>query len=673
MREWDAEDFLELVWGESEGWVDLPAKVNGYWVPFYTEWPGDGIVTRRIDSSLRDGEDLYYSVAKFSQRGRQIEDVLPTSWLWADLDEIHPTSASKLGLHPTVGVESSPGRYQALWKLSRELRPGTLAKLNRALSYSLDADRGGWDLTQVLRIPGTRNFKYSGSPQVKLLWVEDSVVYDPKYVWKIVKEHAGEDLERATGSVQLPRKPVSSWAKRTLQTPISNVLEGERSNVLWRLECELAEAGLTQEEIFDAIWPCAWNKWRGSASGRDRLKRDIRKATRHVLGKALPSPRSRSESRDRSKSTKGEDPNSERSKGGDTADSKREPTALPFVSYSSFLAMRMEKPKWMIEGIWTSSSHGIIGGEPKTQKTTLALAMGMSVASGHPFLGEYPVHTSGPVLMVQEENSAWTIQDRMRKLAAFYGLISKHEIHKSPASPGELAPQTLDLDFPSEYPFYVLNNYGFDLSSDDHRDLLVSSVENIAPVLILLDPLYMMIGGANYEKGPELIPYLKWLMKLQQQSGASIAVLHHMGKASENTSMRRAGQKLLGSALFHGWVDSAFYTTKLDSTTEDRVRVRIEPEFRSMAPRGAIELDLWLGKPGDLEMGAELRTRTTIQRILDLVRSRPGITVNQIADEVERDRRTVLSMVRGTESFRLEGGKKGRGQTWKVFVTEEEA
>src|SRR5215472_18281764 len=89
-EEFDAEDFLEVVYGSREGWIDLPARVGNYWVPFYTSWPNEGAVTRRIDSSLRDREDLYYSVAQFAERGRAIQHVLPSRWLWADLDEVHP-------------------------------------------------------------------------------------------------------------------------------------------------------------------------------------------------------------------------------------------------------------------------------------------------------------------------------------------------------------------------------------------------------------------------------------------------------------------------------------------------------------------------------------------------------------------------------------------------------
>jgi hypothetical protein len=375
----DCEDFLEIVYGDREGWIDLPALVNGYWVPYYVEWPNENEVTRRIDSSLRDDENLYYSVAMFSRRGRKIEDTLPCAWLWADLDETHPTEAARMGFLPTVAVESSPNRFQALWRLDRDLRPASLSKLNRGLTYALGADRGGYDLTQVLRIPGTRNFKYDGAPPVRLLWYKPELSYDPRRIWKRVRDAAGgaDSLERAL-TVSLPRRPISARARTLLRAGVGDVVTGERSARLWELECLLAEAGLEEEEIYDLVVECAWNKWKGIASGRTRLVRDIRKAMAHVARKIGAS------SAPAVKTPAVEDAPGEESPSGeeDSPSGDDDSAALPWVGYSSFMAMTMREAKWLVRDIWTADSHGIIGGEPKTSKTTLALALALSVASG---------------------------------------------------------------------------------------------------------------------------------------------------------------------------------------------------------------------------------------------------------------------------------------------------
>jgi hypothetical protein len=668
VKNFDAEEFLELVYGDSEGWIDLPAKVGEYWVPFHAEWPADGGVSRRIDSSLRDREDLYYSVAKFANRGRKIEDVLPTHWLWADLDEVHPTTASKFGLGPTIAVESSPGRYQALWRLTYDLPPKTLSKLNRALSYALEADRGGWDLTQVLRIPGTRNFKYPSAPIVRLLWHHEDVAYDPKVVWAKVKKLVPvEELQRVV-SVQLPRRPISSRAKALLRTPVDQVVEGERSSRLWELECLLAESGLSEQEIFELVWPSAWNKWQGVATGQQRLKREVHKAVLHVSRKAALKSTSTEEPRVQKKVQDDVEPD-DSTDSEDGADHER----LPWISYNSFLAMRMEQPKWMVENIWTAASHGIIGGEPKTSKTSLALALALSVASGAPFLNEYAVHTQGPVLFIQEENAPWLIQDRLRKLAAYYGLLPREMTHARKAPRGALGKVTYEIDFPVDQPFHVLNNYGFDLSIEEHRDMLVGQMEEIRPAFLILDPLYLIIGNANYEKGPDLIPYLKWLKNLRYEFNCAIAILHHFGKESQSPGVvrRRPGQRVLGSGLFHGWTDSAIYASQMESGVEGVLRARVETEFRSMAPQRGFEVDWEWGDVGGLSMRAEIRSYTLEQKIADIVSSEPGVTVIQLSEMLSVDKRTVLSRIRGgilDRSTRRRSDGRSRASGGKAYV-----
>ena len=683
--DFDCEEFLELVYGEREAWIDLPAKVANYWVPFYTEWPNEQAVTRRIDSSLRDREDLYYSVAQFAKRGRRIEDVLPSAWLWADLDEVHPTAGAGLGFLPTVAVESSPGRYQALWRLDKPLKPNSLEKLNRGLSYALDADRGGWDLTQVLRIPGTRNYKYPDAPLVKLLWNNEES-YDAREIWAAVKRLVPDDELRGVVSPSLPRRPIPSRAKALLRTPLAQVVEGERSARLWELECLLAEAGLSSEEIYSLVNKSAWNKWRGVASGRVRLERDIRKAMRSVAQKA--GDRDRKLGAVDRQSDKGADslpgdgvsgPSgsavrdgdgvvSGAGDGGPNAEAEESGGRLPFVGYSSFMAMVMEDPKWLIEDIWTAGSHGIIGGEPKTNKTTIALALGLAVASGEAFLGEYAVGVQGPVLMVQEENAPWMMQDRLRKLASYYGLIGASESHIRPAEPGGLGKVSVDLDFPKDVPLRLLNNYGFDLALEEHRDMLEAEVDSMRPVLLILDPLYLIFSGADENSSASLKPFLRWLLHLRYKYNTAIALVHHMRKAQIGGANVRAGQRLSGHHILHGWVDSALYMEARDTPRDGWVAVNMEREFRSMAPQRPIQLGLSMSAPGGLSMEVEISTNTVETAIREAVMIEPGITLNKLAETLSMDKRTVLARVRGAEGFVVREGTKGRGKSHTIFL-----
>jgi len=67
---------------------------------------------------------------------------------------------------PTIAIESSPGRYVGIWLTDEPASE----QINRRLTYAIGADRGGWDLTQVLRVPGTISHKYVPSVTVRTLW-----------------------------------------------------------------------------------------------------------------------------------------------------------------------------------------------------------------------------------------------------------------------------------------------------------------------------------------------------------------------------------------------------------------------------------------------------------------------------------------------------------------------
>jgi len=538
-------------------------------------------ISGHIDGAAKSEEDLYYSVAQFSERGRRIEDVLPSHWLWADLDTVHPTVASKLSLHPTIAIESSPGRYQALWRLSEELKPSTLAKLNRALTYALDADPGGWDLTQVLRLPVTRNHKYPEKPFVKCMWYNEDVMHDPRVVWKKVKGLVPPEALTRAIEVVIERRDIPSALRRLLTTPVDQIVEGERSGVLWRLECGLAECGLTHDEIMDLVWPCNWNKWKAVGTGRARLEREIHKAIRHVQVSIKPPQEEEDEVVEES---------------------------LPWIEHDSLVSMVIRKPRWMIEGVWSAGAQGIIAGEPKSSKSMIALALAVAVASGEPFLGKYRVKTQGPVLLVDVETGKRTTQDRLRRIEKNMGLLEDGDVVFGPNG-------TVEIQFPKDsgIPLHVLSEFPFDLTDEDHRRGLVDKVNEVQPVMVLLDSLYLMLGDVNENQAHELRPILLWLTEIKQQAGCSMPIVHHYKKENETTRGMRPGQRMRGSGALHAWTESAIFCTARKDAREGWSRTRLETEHRAAAPRYPFELAWTMTEDEGVGMSWEIGAPQTVQ------------------------------------------------------------
>jgi RepB DNA-primase from phage plasmid len=158
------EEFVRSVWKEQmqkgHGFISVK-DTGGGWTdtPYYSG----------LEVKLPDIEgDMYFTPNLFSQPQRRKEYMMPSRWLYSDFDEVDPFSVDIP--RPTCAWETSPGRYQGMWLCPFLIDPKEHQRINKLVTYYVGADKGGWDSTQVLRIPGTRNYKYTDKPKVKMLW-----------------------------------------------------------------------------------------------------------------------------------------------------------------------------------------------------------------------------------------------------------------------------------------------------------------------------------------------------------------------------------------------------------------------------------------------------------------------------------------------------------------------
>jgi hypothetical protein len=595
-----ARDFFYLVWNKGgKGYVDLPTRVNGHWNTHTIEWPEQELTAERmVAGAIDDEEDLYFSVCKFSENRRGEDCAMPTPWLWADLDEVTPGRCIELGVCPTVVWESSPGRFQALWLLDKPVVPWIQTQFNRALSHMIGADIGGWDITQVLRPPGSMNYKYREPWQVQLIWA-DGLTYHIRKMKKILESGAGLVLrERDTRAPASRAREVEGTlpalsdlnprARKLLRT--KDAVEGERSTRLWELECLLAEEGLSEDQIYALVVDSVWNKWDGLRNGERSLRNDIRRAMRRV------------EQREVEMKAKVEKQIS-RSVNGKVDYGRlgvESPIGTGWVDFDRLIGTPIDSPPWLIEGIWSAHSHGIIGGEPKTAKSTLAMAMALSVASGKPFLGEFDVVNPGPVLMVQEENDLWMVKDRMLKIAASYGIVKAHVEETKRTASGK---RTELVSFPDSVPMRLLNNWGFNLEEDEHCEMLEAEIAAVRPAMVILDPLYQLLGRVDENRAHEVRPHLRWLTYLRYTYGCAMVVVHHTHKFTKDTASRRPGQKLAGTHIFHGWLESGMYVevTNSEDAADNTLNLKIHREFRNVGAKAPLAMELAIGEPGDLK------------------------------------------------------------------------
>lgn len=546
---------LEAVWGQQEGFVFLTVKKKGAWKEKLFSYPADVEKIKDYLASPKEGVDIYWCPLVFSKPQRIKKNALTTSnILWADLDEVDPRKLEDLT--PSIAWASSEDRYQAIWFLDTAYDVSDVENVNRDLTYHIGADKGGWDITQVLRIPGTKNYKYSPPQEGKLLWAKKHE-HSFSELASHVKGSYSEAVEAPTSGTFIPDM-LKDWSlpRRIidlLTIDPKEVVVGSRSDRLWEIETALVEAGLPVLSIISIVKACPWNKFIGRRDADEQIYKEVLKAEAHVKirGKTTIEPLAKS-------------------------------IDLPWaVPYEDFVGKRTGRPTWLIDGIWQAGSYGMIAGEPKTYKSVLATDLALSVASGKPFLGVFETLKRGAVLYVQEENSEQTVQDRIHKIAHHKGLMS-----------------VTASGFPviEPLPIYFSNNYGIDLTSPESRELLEKTMESISPVVVILDPLYMMLGKAEENSATEIRDILRWLTYIRNTYGCAIIICHHYGKPQSGKPSGKGGNKIRGTSEFHAWVESALYI----KTTPEVTTIEVEREFRAFPAVPQFSVKMELGEPGEM-------------------------------------------------------------------------
>ncbi len=549
-------NIIKGVWGTQSGYVFIPRRKDKKWdegkaYKYPEEWE---TIKKQVFTSAKNGWDTYWCPLVFDKPVRIKENVKPKqAILWADLDFVDPTKLDTL--RPSIAWKSSNERYQCLWALNKEDDTFKIESVNRDLTYHIGADKGGWDITQVLRVPGSPNYKYDPPQQGKVLWIEKRLFSIDK-VSEAIKHETKAEVDDTIESL-IEGWKISTRALDLLFTDVMEVEVGERSDRLWEIETSLLEAGLPILTIVKIVSLCPWNKFKGRRNEMEQIYNEVLKADDYVKSKSKPS----------SSGLLLTDP--------DAVTLKEQLWAIPF---SKFLEKRIDTPEWLVEGIWQKGTYGMIAGEPKTYKSVQATDLALSVASGRAFLNQYPVKTRGAVLYIQEENGEGTVQDRINKVAASKGLLTS-------------TPYGWSL--PEDLPFFVSNNYGVNLTDKDHRTLIERTIQKINPVLVILDPLYMMFGGVDENSSTEVGDILRWLTYLRNSYKCSVLICHHYNKGGTNA---RGGQRIRGSSAFHAWVESALYV----KVTDELYTVKIEREFRAFPSMPEIEVKFELGDPGEL-------------------------------------------------------------------------
>lgn len=251
---------------------------------------------------VSDGNNVYFCPQLLTSKRRKKENVKYCPNAWADLDACDPTL---LYVKPTLLVESSPGRFQALWSFEVPQDALTGESVSRRIAYEHaddGADKSGWDLTQLLRVPLTYNMKYDAELMV-------TVVAKGPENYRITDFQGYPEHHRRDES-KVPFPDADTLAPLFAQDPIEylearryivgskainlfkDVPEGDWSTALWQFMSRLFEVGQSREQVYWLATHAACNKFLRDGRSGEALWDDVVRAyiNQHRVGKTVVIP-----------------------------------------------------------------------------------------------------------------------------------------------------------------------------------------------------------------------------------------------------------------------------------------------------------------------------------------------------------------------------------------------
>ena len=156
---------------------------------------------------------------------------------------------------------------------------------------------------------------------------------------------------------------------------------------------------------------------------------------------------------------------------------------------------------------------GVLGGGKKTLKTSIALDMGLSLATGLPFLGHFPVKRRCGVILLSGESGLGTLKETLRRICK---------------SKGIRLPDVEGLFLSEWMPRF---------DSDQNLASLDLTLQETKSEVLIIDPTYFCMRGDNagnlFSQGESL----RGIKELCQGHGVSLVLVHHSRKRSKNDSV----------------------------------------------------------------------------------------------------------------------------------------
>lgn len=318
---------------------------------------------------------------------------------------------------------------------------------------------------------------------------------------------------------------------------------------------------------------------------------------------------------------------------------------------STFDVMRMvdyvkgyggEGVSWLVQDWLPDKSITFLVSPPESYKTWILLDLAVSISAGVPFLESYGINSTGPTLIIQQEDSHAGLTDRL-------ALIAEQKLNAVPVLDGD----NWQIPAMPDLPIYIHPSRM--LRFDDKRVLeeLEKQIEIIKPKVIMIDPLYSTTSSTdNYMS--DLANQMMVLKAWRDKYGCSFVIAHHSKKNLDPDSTAR--EDLWGSQFLNAFLEAGWQVRRNPRLAPNEVVVRRHSKVMGNQPPISLTFEISTKYPMQYRVitrSYELQTPETRQpaqaNLLDLLQTEP-MSQTDLCSRTGKGRSTISRQIRQLEA-----------------------